>query len=140
MARYRLPTACCLVLVAGVAFARAPGDIDGDGVPDDADLCVAIADPAQADADGDGSGDLCDLEVVSHIPLPNVEYPFGSVAIDGALAVMSSADDWANGHATIYEHGAEGWAAAGGIAGGPYASSVGAAIAIGGGRVYVGEP
>lgn len=56
----------------------APPDTDGDGVPDDADVCPTVADddgdgvddafdgcptlpdPDQADADGDGLGDLCD--------------------------------------------------------------------------------
>jgi hypothetical protein len=44
-----------------------PDDIDGDGVPDDADLCPAVFDPpflayggVQPDADGDGIGDACD--------------------------------------------------------------------------------
>ena len=36
------------------------GDTDGDGVCDDVDVCVDVADPLQADADEDGFGDLCD--------------------------------------------------------------------------------
>lgn len=35
-------------------------DEDGDGVPDDGDLCPHIADEEQGDADGDGIGDACD--------------------------------------------------------------------------------
>jgi hypothetical protein len=36
-------------------------DTDGDGVPDAADDCPAIADPMQLDTDGDGAGDACDV-------------------------------------------------------------------------------
>ncbi len=48
------------------------GDADGDGVPDETDLCPSVFDPirpiddgAQRDADGDGLGDACDPD-----PLP----------------------------------------------------------------------
>ncbi|MFT7583391.1 MAG: MYXO-CTERM domain-containing protein, partial [Myxococcota bacterium] len=37
-----------------------PPDGDGDGVPDDTDNCVDIANPDQGDADDDGLGDVCD--------------------------------------------------------------------------------
>ncbi len=44
-----------------------PDDTDGDGVPNDRDVCPRVFDPprpldggAQADADGDGIGDACD--------------------------------------------------------------------------------
>jgi hypothetical protein len=46
-------------LVALYPGARAP-DADADGIPDDADRCPAVADPAQRDRDRDGLGDLCD--------------------------------------------------------------------------------
>ncbi|MCC6705693.1 MAG: DUF11 domain-containing protein, partial [Thermomicrobiales bacterium] len=36
-------------------------DTDGDGVLDDADNCVNVANPDQADADENGIGDLCDI-------------------------------------------------------------------------------
>ena len=35
-------------------------DTDRDGIPDPADGCPSLADPAQADGDGDGVGDACD--------------------------------------------------------------------------------
>lgn len=36
-------------------------DLDGDGVPDLADVCPDDADPAQSDLDMDGDGDACDF-------------------------------------------------------------------------------
>jgi hypothetical protein len=35
-------------------------DLDGDGVPDQQDNCVEVANADQLDSDGDGRGDLCD--------------------------------------------------------------------------------
>ncbi len=35
-------------------------DSDGDGVPDDADNCIDVANPAQTDTDGDNFGNACD--------------------------------------------------------------------------------
>jgi hypothetical protein len=37
-----------------------PSDIDGDGVPDVQDNCLAVPNPGQQDGDGDKLGDLCD--------------------------------------------------------------------------------
>ncbi|PKN54348.1 MAG: hypothetical protein CVU56_27125, partial [Deltaproteobacteria bacterium HGW-Deltaproteobacteria-14] len=45
-------------LCAGSPSLCAP-DGDGDGVPDDADDCPAVANPDQVDSDGDGVGDAC---------------------------------------------------------------------------------
>ncbi|HUR40810.1 MAG TPA: thrombospondin type 3 repeat-containing protein, partial [Verrucomicrobiae bacterium] len=45
------------------AFPRDPGestDTDGDGVGDNTDNCLNVANPGQADTDGDGMGDACD--------------------------------------------------------------------------------
>jgi len=46
-----------------------PPDGDGDGVPDEADNCPAVANAAQADADGDGVGDACDDTCGAGTPL-----------------------------------------------------------------------
>lgn len=37
-----------------------PFDSDGDGVPNDCDVCIFVYDPAQIDTDQDGFGDACD--------------------------------------------------------------------------------
>ena len=48
------------VLVGNDVCATQGGDSDGDGVCDNEDNCVAIANPDQADTDGDGIGNVCD--------------------------------------------------------------------------------
>lgn len=50
------------IVISGVA---PPSDVDGDGVPDAADNCANVSNPAQSDADGDGIGDACDVEIVT---------------------------------------------------------------------------
>lgn len=37
-----------------------PNDVDGDGIPNEADICPMNRDPAQHDEDADGLGDACD--------------------------------------------------------------------------------
>lgn len=44
-------------------------DVDGDAVPNEADVCPATADPLQADGDGDGIGDACDVCIAAADPL-----------------------------------------------------------------------
>ena len=48
--------------MAGVCAAAAVGDTDGDGVPDDEDVCPDAPDGEQQDLDGDGIGDACDVD------------------------------------------------------------------------------
>lgn len=38
-----------------------PDDLDGDGVPNERDVCPTDQDPSQHDEDGDGFGDACDV-------------------------------------------------------------------------------
>ncbi|MEE9131261.1 MAG: hypothetical protein V3T84_14670 [Phycisphaerales bacterium] len=67
-----------LVLVEGpirlTGISVAP-DEDDDGVPDDLDNCLGLANPDQADGDGDAVGDACDL-------CPETD-PDTSVGLDG---------------------------------------------------------
>ena len=52
--------------VGGVSVllnASAPVDTDGDGIPDDGDNCVSVANPTQTDTDGDHIGDTCDTDL-----------------------------------------------------------------------------
>ena len=45
------------------AFERINADGDGDGIADDLDNCLEIANPLQTDADNDGFGNFCDPDL-----------------------------------------------------------------------------
>jgi cytosine/adenosine deaminase-related metal-dependent hydrolase len=47
-----------------------PEDIDSDGIPDERDNCVGVANADQADADADGRGDVCDACANTANPYP----------------------------------------------------------------------
>jgi hypothetical protein len=47
------------VVVGPAAYVFGP-DADGDGIPDDTDNCLLVANPSQANTDGDALGDACD--------------------------------------------------------------------------------
>lgn len=57
-------------------------DADGDGAPDEADNCPAVANPDQQDSDGDGAGDACDAStplVISEVsPWSSGNAPYGA--------------------------------------------------------------
>lgn len=42
---------------------EAPSDIDGDGIANDLDNCIEVANADQRDADSDGFGSLCDADI-----------------------------------------------------------------------------
>ena len=48
---------------AFVVFGRAPIDSDADGIFDDADNCITVANADQCDTDGDGFGNACDPDL-----------------------------------------------------------------------------
>jgi len=59
-----LLSALALMLVPMSVYAGAPlPDTDGDGVPDEWDNCISVANPNQTDGDFDGYGNVCDPSV-----------------------------------------------------------------------------
>jgi len=51
-----------LVSITVVSIAQV-ADSDGDGVPDNVDNCINVANPDQRDSDHDGVGDVCDGDI-----------------------------------------------------------------------------
>ncbi len=70
-------------------------DTDGDGIPDDLDVCPEHDDPEQEDRDGDGRGDVCDNCL--RVPNPDQEDPDqdgrGSACDNCPVAGNPSQDD-----------------------------------------------
>jgi hypothetical protein len=48
---------------AGLHVDDVPVDMDGDEIPDTADVCTLVADDSQLDADADGYGNMCDADL-----------------------------------------------------------------------------
>jgi len=59
-----------------------PADLDGDGVPNESDDCVWLANADQRDTDGDGIGNLCDPDVDQD---GVVTTSFGRRTLDGRI-------------------------------------------------------
>jgi hypothetical protein len=50
-------------VVTYVLFGRPPGDVDDDGLLDNADNCMHVSNTDQRDTDGDGLGNVCDADL-----------------------------------------------------------------------------
>jgi hypothetical protein len=77
--------------------AAATHDEDGDGIPDESDVCPFLADPGQLDSDGDGVGDACDPEPTiprQHLSFftPMTDTPPCSTSGDGTWTLTG--DEW----------------------------------------------
>jgi hypothetical protein len=75
---------------AAAPDAARPADGDGDGVPDEADNCPDVPNPAQADGDGDGEGDDCDA------------CPRGGEAVDADGDGVLACDDCDDASAQVF--------------------------------------
>lgn len=83
---------------AGVKVGVAAADGDGDGIADDTDNCVSVANPSQVDTDGDGAGDACDPDAVvngsgSTVPAgtgPTNQFSIAALKQGGTLTYTSS--------------------------------------------------
>lgn len=85
----------------GVAVRLTPPllDTDGDGVPEQIDLCPDVPDPDQRDLDGDGVGNACDDLDGTFRPTrltvrrsTSSQRPNGRIAFDGEVLLEGSGD------------------------------------------------
>ncbi|MEL7450838.1 MAG: thrombospondin type 3 repeat-containing protein [Pseudomonadota bacterium] len=58
-----LASALLLLGAPALSLAVGGGDLDGDGIPDEVDNCLARANPDQVDTNADGFGNLCDPDL-----------------------------------------------------------------------------
>ena len=88
----------------GVAVRLTPPviDTDGDGVPEQIDLCPTVPDPDQRDADGDGLGDACDdfdgTLRPTHLTVrrsTSSQRANGRIALDGEVLLQGAGDSLA---------------------------------------------
>jgi hypothetical protein len=54
-------------VVLAAALGASAADSDGDGVPDELDVCSSVANPSQSDGDQDGFGDVCDCDFSQYV-------------------------------------------------------------------------
>jgi len=82
-----------------VHFTETQGDIDGDGVANNVDNCVIVANANQADTDTDGFGNACDGDFdqagsprVSAGDFSNIWFPDYQVGTDSGVGTNMSGD------------------------------------------------
>lgn len=73
-------------------------DVDGDGVPDHADVCPFNADEEQADLDADGQGDVCDNDVDGDGVDGAIDCDDRDASAAAVRTVFSDSDDDGWGH------------------------------------------
>lgn len=84
-------------------------DADEDGIEDDVDNCLMVANPDQADFDGDAKGDVCDVDMDDDSILNDSDMcqstPLGSVITSSGCSSLQYVDMTCNSE-TSKNHGA----------------------------------
>ena len=70
-----------------------PVDTDGDGVTDDLDNCLNVANPSQADADGDNFGTACDADFDNNCVVNFLDFDAMTEQFPGTDPVFDLAED-----------------------------------------------
>ncbi|WP_049794576.1 dockerin type I domain-containing protein [Methylomonas methanica] len=83
-------TVIASVEFAGSVVTPPASDTDGDGVPDNLDNCILVANANQRDTDGDGYGNICDPDfnqnrVVDPLDLNSLKAQFGKASANHDL-------------------------------------------------------